>query len=356
MLQKTTQKIIHFIRKKYQIDIAGIEIPIFEAMLSEDSGRPGIIERTIAQSKWLMKSLQVTIGLRIVVFVNFFDNLVEFVAGYITNIYRTWKMGKSIKRRMQRRNPQAQIEGLNKDLETMRYQIARLFYFPNFCAHENNKECKETFALELVLDIRGHIDEMKRDLSLLTTKQMSQTIKNSFYDYIKSFIPNPLELFTPCKDFVIFVFFMKYSRKDLYIMYSEVLMSYNYIISNLDSAQQLQLKEYEENLIANQSKVYIQQDIETHIKECRLQIQRLIQVLTNPRKMIQIHHRSIEEIWYECHQSQSAHAQFYLQWEKILHEHISKVLKVKNDVWHVKDKIYFQRRYRLQKQLSAMYV
>ncbi|WP_372370310.1 hypothetical protein [Candidatus Uabimicrobium sp. HlEnr_7] len=330
--------------------IVEVEIPAFEAMLSEEAGRPGIIERTLAQSKLLLKALQMTIGLRIVVFINFCDSLVEFVAGYVSNIYRTWKMGKSIKRRIERHDVKMQIAGITDDLEIVRSRISQLFQFAGY----NEKQVKKAFTLDLIYDLRYRMDEMKRDLSLLTKEQMTHTAKSTLGDFIKSFVPNPLELFTPCKDFIIFAFVMKYSRKDIYVMYGEMLMSCRFIVKSLDKDQDLLLDSYEDSMIASLNKNYNLRNVEQHINECKQQIQRFIQVLTNPRKMIDARHLSIEDLSYEHCQKGDARLSLQLQFEKVLRKRIEKKFTLSSK-WHLQDKIFFERRYRLQRKLYSIY-
>ncbi|WP_372367103.1 helix-turn-helix domain-containing protein [Candidatus Uabimicrobium sp. HlEnr_7] len=353
------KKLLLWLRKKSIKTIAGIEVPLFESLLSEDAGRPGILERTIAQSKALVSVFQITIGLRIVALINLFDNLLEFVAGYINSIYRTWKISKSVKKRLARRDNKKQIQGICDELHIVRYQISRLLCLPHFCPYQGQQNLDEIMALELVLEIRYRLDEMKRDLSILTVKGMKSTAKKSLWDFIKSFIPNPTELIVPWKDFFIFMFFMKYSRRDLYVMYSEVLMSYDYIIINLDSKEQLPIEKYEKNIIAQVNKVYQQKDIEAHIEECRLQIQRIIQMLANAHKMIELRHFTLEDLWLECkvNRNENYHlaTRFALEWEKRVNRYVEAHIKHKTK-WYKYEKVLFNRRYRLQKKLAAKFI
>lgn len=183
--------------------------------------------------------------------------------------------------------------------------------------------------MELILEIRYRLDEMKRDLSILTTSQMQKTAKKSLWDFLKSFVPNLMELITPWKDFAIFAFFMRYSRQDLYTMYAEVLVSYKFIIKNLNENEGLVLEHYEQAMIDQVSKVYEQYDIETHIEECKLQLQRIIQVLTNPQKSIDARYLRLEDLWLECKTNKNNHlsTRFYLEWEKRLNYYIEKCVK-----------------------------
>ncbi|WP_372366178.1 hypothetical protein [Candidatus Uabimicrobium sp. HlEnr_7] len=347
-----------FLYVKRQYSIAGIDIPIFEAMLSEEAGRPGIVERTIAQSESFIKSLQAIVGLRVLVVIHLVDRLLDFIAGYVNNIYRTWKISKSIKKRIQRRDSKKQIEGINSELQIARYQMSRLFCLPHFCPYTKNKYVDEVIALELVLEIRYRLDEMKRDLSILTTSQMEETAKKSLWDFAKSFVPNPIELITPWKDFIIFAFFMRYSRRDLYVMYAEVLVSYRFIIKNLNVEENLVIEHYEQLMIDQVPKTYEQHDIETHIEECKLQLQRIIQMLTNPQKIVDVHYLDLADLWLECKTNKNNHlsTRFYLEWEKRLNHYIEKHVKSIRNPWLKNEKSFFYRRYLLQKKLANKFI
>ncbi|BBM86973.1 hypothetical protein [Candidatus Uabimicrobium amorphum] len=350
-----------WLKRKCTKEVAGIEIPLFEVFLSEDAGQPGIMERTIAQSRLLISTLQATIGLRVVMLINLFDNLLEFVAGYINNIYRTWKISKSIHKRLSRRDKKRQIQGLYEDLNVVRHQISRLLCLPHFCPYTNNSlpqsNLQETFALELVLEIRYRLDEMKRDLSIFTVQQMTATAKKSVWDFITSFIPNPTELITPWKDFVIFAFFMRYSRRDLYTMYTEVLMSYKHIVLCLDDEEQFPTADYEQSMTKYINKMYEKRDIELHIEECRLQLQRIIQMLANAHKIVEVRCLQLEDLWFECRNNSKEHlgVRFHLEWEKRINRHVEKHIRAKNP-WHRREKLLFYRRYRLQKKLAAKFI
>lgn len=349
-----------WLKRKCTKEIAGVEIPLFEGFLSEDAGQPGILERAIAQSRLLIATLQLTLGLRVVMLINLFDNLLDFVAGYINNIYRTWKISKSIHKRLARRATQQQIQGIYEELDIVRYQISRLLCLPHFCPYTSDFQenaPQETFALELVLEIRYRLDEMKRDLSILTVKQMSATAKKSVWEFITSFIPNPTELITPWKDFVIFAFFMRYSRRDLYTMYIEVLMSYKNIIMCLDTNECFITAVYEQKMQKYVNKTHEQHDIEQHIEECRLQLQRIIQMLTNAHKMIEMRCLHLEDLWFECRNNSKDHLgiRFHLEWEKRINRQVERYLKAKNP-WHRREKLLFYRRYHLQKKLAAKFI
>lgn len=349
-----------WLKRKCTKEIAGVEIPLFEGFLSEDAGQPGILERTIAQSRLLIATLQLTIGLRVVMLINLCDNLLDFVAGYINNIYRTWKISKSIHKRLARRATQQQIQGIYQELDIVRYQISRLLCLPHFCPYTSDfkeNDPQETFALELVLEIRYRLDEMKRDLSILTVKQMSATAKKSVWEFITSFIPNPTELITPWKDFVIFALFMRYSRRDLYTMYIEVLMSYRNIIMCLDTNECFITAVHEQQMQKYVNKTHEQHDIEQHIEECRLQLQRIIQMLTNAHKMIEMRCLHLQDLWFECRNNSKEHlgVRFHLEWEKRINRQVERCLKAKNP-WHRREKLLFYRRYHLQKKLAAKFI
>ncbi len=224
------------------------KVPVFEKFLSEDAGKPGIIERSIAQSVYLMKAFDRIMGLKFLWLANALDIAVTMFTSYIQNIFQAWKMTKAIQKRIQRRDKSLQIESLCKDWKKSRLQISRLFSFSGFYLEESEaifsvsqemeKEFLPSFPLKLVIETRGHLDDMKRDLSLLTQKQIAALMKKSIGGFFMSFIPNPVELFAPWKDFLILLFWMKYSREEISQMYADVLIYYLRIISLLESDTQ----------------------------------------------------------------------------------------------------------------------
>ncbi|WP_372365539.1 hypothetical protein [Candidatus Uabimicrobium sp. HlEnr_7] len=182
---------------------------------------------------------------------------------------------------------------------------------------------------------------------------MKNTVKKSLWDFIKSFIPNPTELITPWKDFIIFVFFMRYSRSDLYIMYSEVLVNYQFITFNLDVNEKLTINEYEKMMIKQVNKKHRKQDIEAHIEECRLQIQRIIQMLTNAHKIVEVSCLPLEDLWFECRKNgDHLTIRFHLEWEKRINRYVEMHIKSDQTEWCKREKQLFDRKIPLAKTIS----
>ena len=186
-------------------------VRVFELFLGEDAGRPGPIERFAAQSVTLMKAIQVTLGLKFILLAGAIDNALEILTGYLQGIFRSWKMMKAIQRRVKREISGTQVKGVAEDLALGRLCLSRLLGFSGFYLEEYDspREEKEekwdkymgpTFALKLVLETRGHLDEMKQDLDLLTSGQVFQLVKKGMGDFLASFIPNPTDWVSPWKD------------------------------------------------------------------------------------------------------------------------------------------------------------
>ena len=290
------------------------EIPAFEKLLSDEAGRPGPIERLVAQSLWLMKTLQVTLGLTFIPLANAVDIVVDTVTSYVGSIFQTWKLMRTVRRRLARNTSEAQLKGMAEDFLLARVRLSRLLSLAgSTLATWEHQPCEAkawqaamqaTFALKLALELRGHLDEMKRDLSLLTAQQFAQFMQKSFGDFIKSLIPNPIGIFSPWKDWIVMVFWMRYSRREVETMCANLLTGYQNMRQALEtkhfqqtSAAELQqlLPGYARQLTVPELALLARLDkpqepegipLEIAIEETRHALQRLIQMLCCPAQFV----------------------------------------------------------------------
>ncbi len=224
------------IKRKFIVAAEEKHVRVFELFLSDSAGKPGPLERLTAQSVLLMRGIQATIGLKFILFVASLDALLELFTKYIHNIYSGWKAFKTVQRRIKRALNNDQHLAIAEDLAISRFQLSRIFGFSGFYLDDardyfpQKKEWQEllgpSFPLKQVLEIRGHIDQMARDLNIITVTEATEFVKQSFWGYLKSFIPNPFEVFTNWKDIFILIFFMKYRREEIEEMYAELIDSY----------------------------------------------------------------------------------------------------------------------------------
>ena len=127
-------------------------------------------------------------------------------------------MMKTIYRRLKRRDPRLQIQGIVEDITQVRWQFANIFHFSNFKAldenlliendEKKNKILEATFPLQTVLSIRDLLDQMQKDLNFLTLTQTEFYLKNTVKDFLLGFIPRPSECFVPLKDLFLLIFFI----------------------------------------------------------------------------------------------------------------------------------------------------
>jgi len=221
--------------------------PLFEKLLSDEAGKPGPMERFIAQSVLAMKAFQATLGLKFVLFAQAVDTLVQMFTTYIQGIFNAWRMTQSIRRTLERKKSGTQREAFLEDAAIARYQLARFLGLPGFYLEEQfdmmpmndcwEKLAQPTFPLSLALEMRNHLDQMKRDLSLLTARQVTQFIQKSMSSFFLSFIPNPADLVMPWKDFFVILFWMKYSRTQTKQMYADFIAVHQMIAAELKQAQ-----------------------------------------------------------------------------------------------------------------------
>ena len=166
-------------RSEYLDKVEVLPTRWFEKWLSDDAGHPGPIERLVAQSTMVMKSIQRFLGLRFIMLAHFGDVVVEAITSYVRGIFETWKNYKTIQKRLSIKNIDAQIDMMEKDLHIARQQISRAFYFVGYSVYDD-KAPEATFALKLMIDLRGHLDQMKRDLAFVNAQQIQKNIQRTF--------------------------------------------------------------------------------------------------------------------------------------------------------------------------------
>lgn len=295
-------------RSEYLDNVEILPTKWFEKWLSDDAGHPGPIERLVAQSTMVMKSIQRFFGLRFIMLAHFGDVVVEAITSYVRGIFETWKNYKTIQKRLSIKNIDAQINMIEEDLLIARQQISRAFHFVGYNVYEG-KTPEATFALKLMIDLRGHLDQMKRDLAFVNAQQIHKNIQNSVIDFFKSFIPNPMEIVLPIKDSFIIAFFMKYNRHEIEKMYVDLFVSYRVLLDSLieeNAASHLPkftLQSYEERLWKNARQGYIPKnpsDVQECIEECKEKVQRLIQMTCNSHYLVSVSKWSKTDLINEC--------------------------------------------------------
>lgn len=271
----------------------------FEKMLSEDAGRPGPVERLIAQSENTMRYIQHFIGLQFIVIANLVDIVVDTVASYVNGIYQNWRWMRSIRKAAKNRSLDAKILMLTHDVNVGRIYLSRFFCFAGHSMQIYKKQnlgkyasyVTATFPLKIALEMREHFDGMQRSLSLLTTKEIKQTIDKSVWDFIKSFLPDIWGMCTSFKDIFIIQFSMKYNRYQVEGMYVDFVHSYLSLIDilakNHDSQNRNlpQLGVYEEVLFQRFHRKQLK-TISQAIQSCRRSLQRLIQIMCKPHPFL----------------------------------------------------------------------
>lgn len=267
------------------------KLPKFEKWLSDDAGNPKAIERLIAKSRTILFILQKTIGVSCIVFINLIDNLLDLVTGYVNSIYQAWKTYKTIEKRMKLKNPQHQADAIIVDLQIARDKLSQLLHFPGY--ESKDFQVISVLPLELVLDTRAHLDQMKRDLAIINAKETKKTVTKTTLGFLKSFIPNPLEIFPVLKDFFIIAFVMKYSSEEIEQMYIDFVIAYENILSILAKNNNFSIdivwQEYEKQIFEKSTNHYQpvnKENVDSCIGECRHKVQRLIQMLCNPKRYV----------------------------------------------------------------------
>ncbi|WP_372369742.1 hypothetical protein [Candidatus Uabimicrobium sp. HlEnr_7] len=348
----------------------------FEKKLGDTAGRPGVIERIIANSVYIVKFIHHTIGLRSILFLNIIDNLINIVTSYINSIFQSWKLMRSIYRRLEREDPFTQVESIYEDIGVARFLMSRSVTFAGFFWEDHIPKTKDPYMYshpwedakkrslpsKLILDLRGHLDEMKRDLTFLNWIEIKKETKKSIVDFLFSFIPNPLEWFAQWRDIFITTFFMKYSRDQIEEMYVEMLIAYEHLLEYFEreyqnseevrktlEPYQKDFAYFEQRLIERFDKVSKliekNEDIEKIIQSCRRSVQKIQQLLVVSHRWVEPQHWSRVDLVRQIQQMvyvDKYHAHYCLEFEKWLTKKIRKILAKKKKS-NTKKEIFLQK-------------
>ncbi len=214
---------------------------LMEEYLSGQAAEPGFLERFCAQFKIIILLFHHLLGLSFVTFIVLVDNVVSIFVSYIQNIYQTWRHMKTLHRRLSRGEKIA--EYFAQDHEQVSRQVSHIFSFyffrkegpeKNFYSEQAYQKEFPCCALEAVLDTRNKIDQLRRDLALLTSAQGKETARSTAFEFLSSFIPNPLDFLSPLKDWFILRFCIKYQRQDLEFTYVKFIISHNLVLQFLE--------------------------------------------------------------------------------------------------------------------------
>ncbi|WP_372370669.1 hypothetical protein [Candidatus Uabimicrobium sp. HlEnr_7] len=357
------------------------QLPKFEEMLSDDAGRPGPVERLIAQSENAMRCIQYFVGLQFIIIANFIDVIVDTIASYINSIYQNWRWMRSIRKAMKNRTREAKIRMLIHDLNIGRIYLSRFFGLAghsmqiykgqNLGKYANYVTA--TFPLKIVLEMREHFDGMKRGLSLLTVKETKQTITKSLWDFFKSFLPDIWGMFVSFKDIFVIQFSMKYNRHQVEGMYVDFVQSYLSLIELLakDSAQKhianIDLPElgiYEEVLFERFDHKQVN-TIAHAVKNCRFSLQRLLQIMCKPRPFLYPKYWQRLDVIREIHKARRFEMNSFceLELEKWVMVEVRRILNSRGYTICEEEQILreqelsaFQRNYAYQKLLKDQFV
>lgn len=315
------------------------ERPWFEKLLSGDAGKPGPLERFVAHSRWLMWTIQKTIGTSFILLSNFLDMIIEFVASWIHSVFQAWQVSRTMAKAAKRKFSETEIQSLCDELSESRELLARLFHLSDYEIPPNTPA---SFPLELVLEARGLLSEMKRDLAMLTERQMAQFLKENLVDRLKAALPNPFDLVPSLKDFFILAFCMRYSRQDIEQMYIELLLSYQRMIQLKAISANVALNQIDFDLLRHEHHLMplahpsltTETNLEHSIESTRKNIQRLIQALCKPDAYFSPQRWSRSDLLREVvksSQGQKVNALFESELEAWLTTEIEKILKEKGE-------------------------
>ena len=292
--------------------------------------------------------------------INAVDLTVDAFSSYVTGIFRTWKTSKSIYRNIQRKANNSYAAELTAELQKNRIRLSRLFMLSGYDAKVYTEPFNTTFAVKLIIELRGHLDEMKQDLAFITATQTTKTIRNSFKDTIMSFVPNPFSVFVTWKDLIILSLWMKYNRRQIEQLYADFVIAYLQIIRTLDKEYHSTLLQYEQDLLQrlqfNLSEQ--QEDLEYWIGRSRIAVQRIMQILVNPGKFIECARWSKADLISEIRNG-NQNTQYTLQLEWWLNKEVAKYIKSKSPEeirLCYEEARLLRRRYKLQKKLSCKFV
>ena len=347
------------------------DIPYFEKWLDEDAMQPGIVERSVAQFTWLMKSLQVTIGLKFILVANICDRIINFIASYITGIFQAWQTTKMMRKKWKRHKNNNEWQELCDDFTLSRLQLSRLFSFSGFAINEWNYSLPNStkwnaatqvsFPLQLVMETRNHLSDVKRDLQLLTMKQGTQFAQKTLVNWLLSFIPNPLEFAGCIKDFLIVAFVMNYSRDEIKKMYTDLVATHQQLMTllpNHQKAQQIvQLFDYEQS-----KNIPTIHEIEKCIDQSRFCLQRFIQLLANPHSFIYPQYWTRQDLIKEAKNTQEkphTNLLYQLELEYWLREKIRAFLprqSLKEKELQYQEMKEWRQKYKLMRRLKTQFL
>ncbi|BBM85628.1 hypothetical protein [Candidatus Uabimicrobium amorphum] len=355
--RKSRQKILHTWIAKQKSKAQKNDVPIFEVFLSEQAGIPGVTERIFAKSKMLMKTVQLTIGLRFLLLAYAMDNMVQWIANYVTQIFSTWRTMRSIRRKILRTKAGTEVSDLCNEIEKARHEICQLFLW-----NQPQSELCENFPLKYLIELRERLDCMKRDLNFLNRKETMQFAQKTWKDFLWSFLPNPLEFIAMWKDWWIITFHMKYCHSELQTMYLDFLLAYRRTVRLLDNkVDGVAIQLCEKNIIEQYGvKNHHYADLDQSIIACRQNLQRLIQMLVKPR--LQLTPQEILRTCQQMHKTKMPHPYHLLELERLVMKEVKRYYKTNKMNMPLQEKQLFMRsqkdfwlRYQLQKKLRYQF-
>ena len=239
---------------------------------------------------------------------------------------------------------------------------------------------KKTFPLKIIIETRAHLDEMKRDLTLLTLGQVGQFMKGSPSSFAWSFVPNPLELLVPWKDLFLLSTFMKYSREQIEDMYVDFVLCYQRIMTlmqeqaykgfeNAPKIKKYKIFDYEKELrlrLQKQNKWENIDSIEDCIDQGRHCLQRLMQMLCNPSAFIYAKNWSRIDLAHEIKymlDTNQWNSRFTLEFDYWLRKRVRTLLKEDGMKMNTQEKerrwiedLDLRRRRKIQKKLNHLFL
>ncbi|MCK6509810.1 hypothetical protein L6R29_07595 [Myxococcota bacterium] len=233
-------------------------VKLYELFLSEEATKPGPIERTIAQSKVLLRVVSAFFGLWTVALLCFVDAVLSVFTQYAHKLLGYWKTLKSKGKTFLRKRNRTLHQGMAEDLMKLRLQLSQLLLMPGFspqeCAASISKEelkalvLSPTFPLHQVLEARCRLDEVKTDIGGLSSFHLQTFLKKAvkggilqvgekILDLFKHIVPNPFLFVRGWKDLYLMWRYMRYSRRELLEMYARLVDDFQTLLAmSLESA------------------------------------------------------------------------------------------------------------------------
>ncbi len=233
-------------------------VKLYELFLSEEATKPGPIERTIAQSKVLLRVVSAFFGLWTVALLCFVDAVLSVFTQYAHKLLGYWKTLKSKGKTFLRKRNRTLHQGMAEDLMKLRLQLSQLLLMPGFspqeCAASISKEelkalvLSPTFPLHQVLEARCRLDEVKTDIGGLSGFHLQTFLKKAIkggilqvgekiLDLFKHIVPNPFLFVRGWKDLYLMWRYMRYSRRELLEMYARLVDDFQTLLAiSLESA------------------------------------------------------------------------------------------------------------------------